>query len=309
MLQAVIDGAAALPVRLLVTLGDTIAPEELAPAANTALVHSAPHNAVMPEADSGDHSWRPWHGHTRPHAQEADDRRPARPRPERQCGPGHRARRRNHAPGGGRRPMNSATAIEYMLANSRFMPKRRGRSARRSRGEVQDSPVAAELERLAALGSQRPQGPPEGGKDDRYAPTGTGLLLRRRRVRGTGRAAGYGLLPLRRLPRWSGGAAGRLHALAGGRGQRHAGRGPAWRVSTRPGSATGVPARIAAAPCSSSIRRSALVDIPAGKLPTLTFAPAVHLNYAATRHPMQDGLPKFRDFPTEIGGSGETMAE
>jgi len=38
-----------LPVRLLVTLGDTIAPEELVPAANTALVHSAPHNDVMPE--------------------------------------------------------------------------------------------------------------------------------------------------------------------------------------------------------------------------------------------------------------------
>lgn len=50
VLQAVIDGAAGLPIRLLVTLGDTIAPEELAPAANCALVHSAPHNHVMPEA-------------------------------------------------------------------------------------------------------------------------------------------------------------------------------------------------------------------------------------------------------------------
>ncbi|HYD13858.1 MAG TPA: glycosyltransferase [Allosphingosinicella sp.] len=49
VLQAVIDGASALPVRLLVTLGDTIAPEELFPGPNTALVHSAPHNAVMPE--------------------------------------------------------------------------------------------------------------------------------------------------------------------------------------------------------------------------------------------------------------------
>ncbi len=50
VLQAVIDGAAALPVRLLVTLGDTIAPDELIPAANCELVHSAPHNAVMPHA-------------------------------------------------------------------------------------------------------------------------------------------------------------------------------------------------------------------------------------------------------------------
>ena len=51
------------------------------------------------------------------------------------------------------------------------------------------------------------------------------------------------------------------------------------------------------------------VDIPAGKLPTLEFAPGAHLNYASTRHPMRDGLPKFRDFPKEIGGSGEIMAE
>ncbi|HTU12578.1 MAG TPA: nucleotide disphospho-sugar-binding domain-containing protein [Allosphingosinicella sp.] len=50
VLQAVIDGAADLPVRLLVTLGDTIAPEELRPAANCELAHSAPHDQVMPEA-------------------------------------------------------------------------------------------------------------------------------------------------------------------------------------------------------------------------------------------------------------------
>lgn len=51
------------------------------------------------------------------------------------------------------------------------------------------------------------------------------------------------------------------------------------------------------------------VDIPAGKLPTLTFAPSVHLNYAATCHRMRDGLPKLRDFPPEAGGSGETLPE
>ena len=50
VLQRLIDGAADLPVRLLVTLGDTIAPEELAPATNCRLVPNAPHNAVMPEA-------------------------------------------------------------------------------------------------------------------------------------------------------------------------------------------------------------------------------------------------------------------
>lgn len=50
VLQKIIDAAADLPVRLLVTLGDTIAPEELSPAANCRLIHSAPHNAVMAEA-------------------------------------------------------------------------------------------------------------------------------------------------------------------------------------------------------------------------------------------------------------------
>jgi hypothetical protein len=52
-----------------------------------------------------------------------------------------------------------------------------------------------------------------------------------------------------------------------------------------------------------------LIDIPAGVLPTLNFAPTVHLNYEDTVLPMKDGLPKLRDFPAAIGGSGETMTE
>ncbi len=52
-----------------------------------------------------------------------------------------------------------------------------------------------------------------------------------------------------------------------------------------------------------------LVDVFAATLPTLSFAPAVHVNYAETVLPMKDGLPKLRDFPKEFGGSGETMAE
>ena len=50
VLQRIIDAASALPVRLLVTLGETISPDELSPAENTRLVHSAPHNQVMKEA-------------------------------------------------------------------------------------------------------------------------------------------------------------------------------------------------------------------------------------------------------------------
>jgi hypothetical protein len=52
-----------------------------------------------------------------------------------------------------------------------------------------------------------------------------------------------------------------------------------------------------------------LVDIPAGLIPTLSFKATVHLNYEDTVLPMKDGLPKMRDFPAEIGGSGATMAE
>jgi len=52
-----------------------------------------------------------------------------------------------------------------------------------------------------------------------------------------------------------------------------------------------------------------LVDVFAATLPTLAFAPGVHVNYADTVLPMRDGLPKLKDFPAELGGSGETMAE
>lgn len=52
-----------------------------------------------------------------------------------------------------------------------------------------------------------------------------------------------------------------------------------------------------------------LIDVFAATLPTLAFAPGVHVNYADTVLPMRDGLPKLKDFPAELGGSGETMAE
>lgn len=52
-----------------------------------------------------------------------------------------------------------------------------------------------------------------------------------------------------------------------------------------------------------------LVDVFAATIPTLSFSPAVHVNYAETVLPMRDGLPKLKDFPAEFGGSGETIAE
>ena len=41
----------------------------------------------------------------------------------------------------------------------------------------------------------------------------------------------------------------------------------------------------------------------------LGFKPTVHLNYSETVLRIKDGLPKLKDFPKEIGGSGETLPE
>lgn len=52
-----------------------------------------------------------------------------------------------------------------------------------------------------------------------------------------------------------------------------------------------------------------LVDVFAATIPTLRFAPGVHVNYAETVLAMRDGLPKLKDFPKEFGGSGESVPE
>jgi hypothetical protein len=52
-----------------------------------------------------------------------------------------------------------------------------------------------------------------------------------------------------------------------------------------------------------------LVDVFAATLPTLAFTPGVHVNYAETVLRMRDGLPKLKDFPAELGGSGEALPE
>lgn len=52
-----------------------------------------------------------------------------------------------------------------------------------------------------------------------------------------------------------------------------------------------------------------LVDVYAATVPTQKFEPALHVNYAETVLPIKDGLPKLRDFPAELGGSGDTLPE
>lgn len=52
-----------------------------------------------------------------------------------------------------------------------------------------------------------------------------------------------------------------------------------------------------------------LTDVYAATIPSLDFKPGVHVNYAETVLPIKDGLPKLKDFPSELGGSGEAVAE
>ena len=52
-----------------------------------------------------------------------------------------------------------------------------------------------------------------------------------------------------------------------------------------------------------------LVDVYAATIPTLDFKPGLHVNYAESVLSVKDGLPKFKDFPKEFGGSGDMQAE
>lgn len=52
-----------------------------------------------------------------------------------------------------------------------------------------------------------------------------------------------------------------------------------------------------------------LVDVYAATIPGLPFKPALHVNYQETVLHLHDGLPKMKDFPRELGGSGATLPE
>ena len=52
-----------------------------------------------------------------------------------------------------------------------------------------------------------------------------------------------------------------------------------------------------------------LVDVYAATIPDLPFKAALHVNYQSTVLPMRDGLPKQKDFPAELGGSGQLVSE
>jgi len=52
-----------------------------------------------------------------------------------------------------------------------------------------------------------------------------------------------------------------------------------------------------------------LTDVYAASIPSYPFKPGVHVNYQETKLRMKDGLPKMKDLPKEMGGSGETLPE
>jgi hypothetical protein len=52
-----------------------------------------------------------------------------------------------------------------------------------------------------------------------------------------------------------------------------------------------------------------LVDVYAAVTPQLAFAPGVHVHYQETVLRIHDGLPKMKDVPAEMGGSGTALPE
>jgi hypothetical protein len=52
-----------------------------------------------------------------------------------------------------------------------------------------------------------------------------------------------------------------------------------------------------------------LTDVYAAVIDGLEFSPMLHVNYGERVLAMRDGLPKQKDFPSELGGSGQLVAE
>lgn len=55
--------------------------------------------------------------------------------------------------------------------------------------------------------------------------------------------------------------------------------------------------------------RMRLIDVYATLLRGYTHEPTLHANYGSRMVSVKDGLPKFRDLPADLGGSGETLAD
>jgi hypothetical protein len=52
-----------------------------------------------------------------------------------------------------------------------------------------------------------------------------------------------------------------------------------------------------------------LIDVYAAIIPDFPYQAGVHVNYQETKLHIKDGLPKMKDLPKEMGGSGISLAE
>ena len=52
-----------------------------------------------------------------------------------------------------------------------------------------------------------------------------------------------------------------------------------------------------------------VTDVYAASIPDFPFQPGVHVNYQETKLRMKGGLPKMKDMPAEMGGSGLTLPD
>jgi len=52
-----------------------------------------------------------------------------------------------------------------------------------------------------------------------------------------------------------------------------------------------------------------LIDVYASSIPDFPFKAALHVHYQESVLRINDGLPKLKDMPKEMGGSGAVMAE
>jgi hypothetical protein len=52
-----------------------------------------------------------------------------------------------------------------------------------------------------------------------------------------------------------------------------------------------------------------MTDVPSGNVAGLVYKPTLHVHYGEKVMAVRDGLPKFKDFPKEFGGSGDILPE
>jgi hypothetical protein len=52
-----------------------------------------------------------------------------------------------------------------------------------------------------------------------------------------------------------------------------------------------------------------MTDVPAGSIKGFRYQPALHVHYGEKVLAVKDGLPKFKDFPKDFGGSGDMLPE